>query len=98
MEKKHFVLYLIPSRHDFAQTMTDDERAIMQQHVAYWAAYLDQGVVSVFGPVFDPAGTYGIGIVSVDDESQLLSLMQHDPAAKINKYEYYPMRAVMPKK
>jgi uncharacterized protein YciI len=94
MDKKHFVIYLIPSRPDFAQTMTDEERNIMLQHVAYWKTYLDQGVMLVFGPVFDPKGGYGLGIVAVDDEKQLLDLIEKDPASRINKYEHYPMRAV----
>jgi len=38
-------------------------------------------------------GTYGIGIVGVETEEQLQSLIKNDPATAINKYEYYPMRA-----
>ena len=98
MDKKYFVLYLRPCRPDFAQTMSDEERSIMQQHVAYWATYMEQGIMQVFGPVFDPAGAYGLGIVAVDSQEQLLSLMANDPASKINTYEHYPMRAVMAKK
>lgn len=98
MGRKYFVLYLIPQRPDFAQTMSDEERDIMKRHVAYWKEWLDEGIVLVYGPVFDPAGTYGIGIVAVETEEQLQSLMKNDPAGKINKYEYYPMRAVTAKK
>ncbi len=95
MDKKYFVLYLRPCRPDFAQTMSDKERNIMQQHVAYWAKYLEQGIMLVFGPVYDPSGAYGLGIVAADSEEQLLSLMANDPASEINKYEHFPMRAVM---
>ena len=98
MDKKHFVLYLVPARADFMQTMTDEEKNVMQQHVAYWASYMEQGIMLILGPVFDPKGGYGLGIVAVDSEEQLLSLMANDPASKINTYEYYPMRAVTPKK
>jgi uncharacterized protein YciI len=98
MDKKHYVLYLLPSRAGFMQTMTEEEKGIMQQHVAYWATYLEQGVMLVFGPVFDPNGGYGMGIIEVDDEQQLKALLEKDPASKINKYEYYPMRAVTRKK
>lgn len=58
--KKYFALKLLPNRPDFAQTMTPDERAIMQQHVAYWKTYLDKGMVLAYGPVLDPAATYGL--------------------------------------
>jgi uncharacterized protein YciI len=94
MEKKHFAVYLNPSRSDFAQTMTEEERNIMQQHVAYWTEYSKQGIMLVFGPVMDPKEVYGLGIVAVDSEEQLKSLIENDPASKINNYEYYPMRAV----
>lgn len=96
MDKKYFVLHLIPSRSDFAETMTGDERKIMFQHIGYWKEHMDQGTILVFGPVFDPEGTYGLGIVVVDNEAQLARLIENDPASKINRYEFYPMRAIVP--
>jgi uncharacterized protein YciI len=95
MDKKYFALKLIPSRPDFAQTMTDTERGIMNQHVAYWKKYMDEGIAIVFGPVLDPKGVYGFGIVSVDDEGQVTEIIRNDPAAAINSYEYYPMLAIV---
>jgi len=44
VDRKYFVLYLIPSRPEFAQTMSDEERGIMTRHVAYWKEWLDKGV------------------------------------------------------
>ena len=96
MNKKHFVLYLIPSRPDFAQTMTDDERSIMGEHVAYWTEKMKEGKVVTFGPVLDPESVYGLGIIAVDDEKEVTSFIENDPAAKINTYEYFPMMAVVP--
>lgn len=98
MNKKHFAIKLLPCRPDFAQTMTEDERAIMQQHIAYWKQYMDQGIMLIFGPVLDPKGAYGFGIIAVDSEDQISGLLNNDPASKINKYEYYPMMAVYPTK
>ncbi len=98
MDKKHFVLKLIPNRPDFAQTMTDEERAIMQQHIAYWNDYMNKGIALIFGPVLDPKGVYGLGIIAVDSEAQMKELIAHDPAAKINEYEFYPMMAVTPQR
>jgi len=95
MEKKYFALYLNPSRPNFAQTMTDEERNIMLRHIEYWKGYLKQGIMLVFGPVMDPKEVYGLGIVAVDDETQLAHLIENDPASKINTYEYFPMRAVV---
>ncbi|HKH61995.1 MAG TPA: YciI family protein [Flavitalea sp.] len=95
MNKKYFVLYLLPSRPDFAQTMTDEERSIMGEHVAYWMEKMNQGKVVTFGPVLDPESIYGLGIISVDDEQELNSFIDHDPAVKINKYEFFPMMATV---
>jgi uncharacterized protein YciI len=95
MEKRYYFLKLIPKRADFAETMSEEERNIMQQHVSYWKDYLDKGIAVVYGPVLDPKGAYGIGIVGVDNEEQLYSLMENDPAVKINNYEFYPMKAVI---
>jgi hypothetical protein len=96
MDKKYFVLYLLPSRPDFAQTMTDEERAIMGEHVAYWTEKMNQGKVVAFGPVLDPESIYGLGIVALDDEQELTSFIENDPAGKINRYEFFPMMAMVP--
>lgn len=95
MEKKYFALKLIPNRPDFVQTMTDEEKEIMQQHVAYWKEYMDKGVMLILGPVLDPNGAYGLGIVSADSEEEVSQLIAHDPATRINTYEYYPMLAAV---
>ncbi len=96
MDKQFYAVHLLPSRSDFALTMTDEESAIMIQHIAYWTKILKQGKVYAFGPVMDPKGPYGLGIVAVDNEQELKEFIAHDPAGKINKYEYFPMKAVVP--
>jgi uncharacterized protein len=92
--RKYFVLKLVPSRPSFAFDMSPEEKDIMQKHVAYWASLLQKGSALVFGPVMDPAGVYGLGIVAVDHEDEVKLFIQDDPASAINRYEYYPMRAV----
>jgi uncharacterized protein len=96
MENLHFAMKLIPNRPDFAFSMTEEERNIMQAHVDYWAVLMNQGKVIVLGPVMDPAGPYGFSVVRVGSEEEVKQFIQNDPAAAINKYEYYPMRAVTP--
>ena len=92
--KKAFFLKLIPPRVSLMFDMNDDERAIMQSHVAYWAPYINDGTVVVLGPVMDPKGGYGIAVIRVDTDEQLAELIAHDPANGLNSYEFYPMRAV----
>jgi uncharacterized protein YciI len=96
MDKKHFALKLIPCRPTFAQDMSPEERAIMQQHVVYWRGLMDKGKVLVFGPVMDPNAVYGLGIIEAESEDEVKDFIANDPATKINTYEYYPMRAVLP--
>ncbi len=94
--KNYFFLKLVPCRPTFALDMSDAERAIMGQHVAYWKTHLDKGDVVVFGPVMDPAGPWGMGVVAAESEAQIREFIANDPASQINTYEFYPMRAVLP--
>ncbi len=96
MDKKYFVLHLLPSRPDFVQTLTEEERAIMLKHVAYWTEIMNKGKVLAFGPVLDPKEVYGLGIIAVDNEQEVKDFILNDPAATINRYEYFPMKAVVP--
>jgi uncharacterized protein YciI len=92
--KKDFFLKLNPPRSSFMKDMTADEKVIMQNHVAYWAPFVNDGTVVVLGPVMDPKGGYGIAIVRVENEDHLSQLLANDPANGLNSYEVYPMRAV----
>lgn len=94
MNKQQYFLKLNPPRPSFVMDMTEAEKEIMHRHVAYWMELLDKGIAIVFGPVMDPAGGYGAGVVSVDDEEQLKQIITGDPANGLNHYEYHPMRAV----
>lgn len=95
MDKKYFFLKLIPCRPSFAMDMNDEERAIMGRHIQYWKKLMDDNVALVYGPVLDPSGTYGVGIISVDTEKRVKEITSNDPASAINKYEVYPMMAIV---
>ncbi len=95
---QYFAVYLRPTRSNFSKTMSEKERYIMQEHVIYWKEKMNEGKVVAFGPVIDPRETYGLGIVMVENEKELLDFIENDPASQINRYEYYPMRAVVPLK
>ncbi len=68
MDKKQFFLKLIPPRTTFTEDMTDEERSIMNKHIEYWKEKMDNGMVIVFGPVFDPKGGYGMGVIEAEGE------------------------------
>ena len=52
----------------------------MIEHVAYWSALTEGGRVLAFGPVGDPQGAYGLGIVLAESQSEAEELRDHDPA------------------
>ena len=94
--KLHFFVKLTPHRATFVIDMTAEERQVMQEHAAYWAEQMRKGNVIVFGPVLDPSGAYGAGVVAVDEEQQVRSFIDSDPAKRFNQIDYWPMRAVYP--
>jgi uncharacterized protein len=77
-----YVFRLIPPRPSFSGDMSAAERAIMIEHVAYWTQLARSGQVLAFGPVADPAGPYGIGIIVADDLAAAEALRDGDPAVR----------------
>jgi uncharacterized protein len=74
-----FVLRLIAPRPNFAQTLTDSEREIMNSHAAHWGPYLERGDMVVFGPVLTDEDSYGLAVVETDDERALREFVSQDP-------------------
>ena len=95
----YFFCRLIPPRPSFANDMNDGERRTMQEHAMYWRGKAEKGSAVIFGPVADPKGPWGLGIVDVADEAELHILLAADPAITSTigmHYETYPMlRAIV---
>src|SRR5262245_17313146 len=81
---KYFFCKLTPPRATFMMDMTDAERQLMRQHVEYWAELAANGSASVFGPVADPQGGYGIAVIEAADEGAVRDISTHDPVIKAN--------------
>lgn len=94
-----FLFKLNPPRPSFPSDITPEEARLMQEHVAYWTSVMEQGHLIAFGPVADPKGTYGIGILQIEDGIDPESFCERDPvvAAKVGfTVEIHPMpRAVI---
>jgi uncharacterized protein YndB with AHSA1/START domain len=89
---------LLPPRPTFMLDMNETERAAMQAHVAYWRGKLAEGVAIAFGPVADPAGGWGVGLLAVADEAALAAFQAGDPVIQANiglRYETLPMLSVV---
>ena len=94
MDKRYYFLKLIPPRVSFTSDMTPEERAVMQEHVAYWAPHVEAGTMLVMGPVGDPAGGWGLGVIGVENQQQLDVLLQNDPATQLAHWETMPMLGI----
>ena len=78
----------------FALDMTNEERQLMREHVAYWISLAETGVALLFGPVLDPTCSYGIGVVEVEKEEDLKPLTANDPVTRSDsgfRHEAYVM-------
>jgi len=77
-----FLVRLIPPRADFAQTLTDDEQHMMDLHGTYWEQLRNGGHVVVYGPVADPEGVWGLGVLRCADRAEALALAEADPSVE----------------
>ncbi len=75
-----FLFKLIPPRPDFAQTMTPEELHAMAGHMEYWQQMLRDGLVVVYGPVADPEGVWGLGVLRATDRAEVLAIGARDPS------------------
>jgi uncharacterized protein YndB with AHSA1/START domain len=91
---KYFFVRLIPPRATFPFDITPSEREMMMRHAAYWRGMLEEGRAVVFGPVADPKGPWGLGVIKAADEAEVRAVEAKDPpvAEKAGfKYEIFPM-------
>ena len=71
--------------------MTPAEQDAMQRHQAYWQDLLAEGRVVVYGPVADPEGIWGMGVLRAADRAQVLEIGNSDPSvlAGVNTFEVF---------
>jgi len=90
----YYCCRLLAPRATFAFDMTPDERKAMLAHGAYWRELLAKGNAIVFGPVNDPKGPWGLGVIRAANEAEVHDFRDHDPAILANiglSYEIMPM-------
>ena len=95
---KCYFFKLIPPRVTFPGDITPAEALLMQEHSAYWKEYMNQGLVVAFGPVFDPRGPYGIGIIRLEEGGDPSSMCANDPTVLADvgfTYEVHLMPSVV---
>lgn len=97
-ESTIFMCRLVPPRPDFAMTLTAEEARAMKKHADYWRGMLAAGHAILFGPVADPAGPWGLGILRAPDRESLAKLTAADPAMTAGigmRMEVLPMIAAV---
>jgi uncharacterized protein len=93
---QHFFFKLSAPRPTFAMDMSEDEKALMERHAAYWSQALGRSVL-VFGPVLDPSGPFGVGIARFADHAAAQVFAAGDPAITAGqgfRYDIHPMQAM----
>jgi len=94
----YFFCRLNAPRPTFSQDMTPAEFAVMQAHVAYWSGLIAKRTAIAFGPVADPKGAWGLGVVEVENEDEVRGIVDDDPVMKVGagfSCDVYPMPRVI---
>jgi uncharacterized protein YciI len=92
--ERFFVFRLLPPRPTFPADMTAEEREIMRAHSAYLRDGMARGKLIIFGPVADPKGVWGLGVVRAADQAEAEALAAADPVIQADRgfrYEILPM-------
>lgn len=94
----HYLLRLRHARPTFPFDATDAEKAGMAAHAAFWQQQVDEGPAIAVGPVFDPAGAWGMALVAASDEAEAHRLSQSDPIVGMDlgfAYEVLPVPSLI---
>ncbi|MEO6797728.1 MAG: YciI family protein [Candidatus Dormibacter sp.] len=73
-----WIYFLHPPRTNFAETMTDEEKGVWQQHFARFQRLLADGVIVLVGPTLGEVNI-GIAIFEAPDEVSARKVMTEDP-------------------
>jgi hypothetical protein len=91
----YWLSVLVPPRPTFASDMTDDERALMLEHVRYWRGQMEKGKVLAFGPVLHPRAEFGgVALLTLDGGEDPDAYARADPAILADvgfRFEAFPM-------
>jgi uncharacterized protein YndB with AHSA1/START domain len=94
----YFLFKLVPPRTTFIADATPEELAVMQEHSLYWRGKIAEGKAIALGPVVDPAGVWGVGIVRAASQAEADALILNDPCALADKgfrFEVFPMASAI---
>jgi uncharacterized protein YciI len=73
-----WIYFIHPPRDNFADTMTDEERAVWGVHFERFQRLLAEGTIVLVGPTLGPKNT-GIAIFEAPDHAAARRIMDEDP-------------------
>jgi uncharacterized protein YndB with AHSA1/START domain len=91
---KYFLYRLLSPRPTFPADATLEELNAMRAHALYWRGKIAEGKAIVLGPVADPAGSWGVGILCAADLAEAEALCAADPVILADRgfrCEVFPM-------
>jgi uncharacterized protein len=93
-----FLIRLLPPRPTFPGDMTPAEAELMERHSAHWQDLMKREIAAAYGPVSDRELTWGLGLLTLDDEQEARGVVEGDPAVEggIFRFELAPMQLVKP--
>ncbi len=68
---KAYFCKFIPPRADFLATLSDQEKALMQQHAEFLDQRLAEGILLAHGPVIDETGGFGLSLYQIADDQDI---------------------------
>jgi uncharacterized protein YciI len=93
-----YCLKLFAPRPTFHLDMTEEEQGVLQRHGAYWRDLLEKGTAVAFGPVLDPASSWGVALFYAENDDAAHAIAVNDPTSSAGmKIEIYPMAALVHK-
>ena len=95
MEKQQYLYKIYPPRSDFYSTQGPNEQKIMAKHIEYWQQLTDKKSSLVYGPVYEPAGTFPMAVIEVTSKEEAEGIAINDPAVFSGAFTYslFPMQA-----
>jgi uncharacterized protein YciI len=73
-----WIYFIHPPREDFAETMTDEERAVWAEHFERLKRLTAAGTMILVGPTLGSINT-GIAIFEAANETEARKIMEEDP-------------------
>lgn len=74
-----WIYFLHVPRENFAETMTEDEISVWDEHFERLKRFLADGTLTMAGPTLGRVNT-GIVVFEASDEAEARGIMEHDPA------------------